>query len=258
MANSLSTESYIQALIRFVSNRGVVPNVIYSDNGTNMKSANKELRQLYENLDKAKITETMAAKGIRWRFGPPAASHQNGATEIVFRQVRRSIQVLVGNAKLKDEAFRTVLAEICTTLNPRPLCAVSPDSNDLKVLTPKMLLGGTIDTLPSGEFDTADTLRNAWKHGQNIANAFWKRWKRDYLSTLTSRQKWLSAKRNLKADDIVLIVDDTVKRNLWPLGVVTEVFTDQFGHVRRVNLRKSNGNILQRDVRKLCLLEASS
>ena len=93
---------------------------------------------------------------------------------------------------------------------------------------------------------------------QNIANAFWKRWKRDYLSTLTSRQKWLSAKRNLKVNDIVLVVDDTVKRNLWPLGVVTEIFTDQFGHVRRVNLRKSNGNVLQRDVRKLCLLEAAS
>ena len=127
----------------------------------------------------------------------------------------------------------------------------------MKVLTPNILLSGSIEVLPTTDYDIADTLRNSWKHGQSIANAFWTRWKREYLSTLNCRHKWLGVKRNLKKDDLVLIVDDKTQRNFWPLGIITEVFADRFGHVRRAPNKKANGNVLQRDVRKLCLLEAA-
>ena len=86
VCSSLDTGGFINALVRFVCNRSVLPNTIYSDNGTNLKSADKELQKLYEELDHGKIAEAMALKKIGWKYGPPAASHQNGATEIVFKQ----------------------------------------------------------------------------------------------------------------------------------------------------------------------------
>ena len=236
----------------------MLPRIIYSDNGTNLKSADKEIQALYANWDKVKIAETMALRKIDWKYSPPAASHQNGATEIVFKQVRKCLQTMVGQAKIKDEAFRNVVAEIGAILNSRPLCALSTDAKDMKVLTPNMLLGGSVNAfLPPNDFDTADYLRNSWKHAQGVVNAFWKRWIKEYLHTLTLRQKWFTVQRNLQVDDIVLIVDDTAKRNLWPLGVIVDTHADSHGHVRRVSVRKASGVVLQRDVRKICLLEAS-
>ena len=113
----------------------MLPRIIYSDNGTNLKSADKEIQALYANWDKVKIAETMALRKIDWKYSPPAASHQNGATEIVFKQVRKCLQTMVGQAKIKDEAFRNVVAEIGAILNSRPLCALSTDAKDMKVST---------------------------------------------------------------------------------------------------------------------------
>ena len=204
VASSLDTGGYLQALIRFISNRSVLPKIIYSDNGTNLKSADKEIQAMYANLDKIKIAESMALRKIDWKYSPPAASHQNGATEIVFKQVRKCLQSMVGEAKMKDEAFRTVIAEVACILNSRPLCALSTEVSDLKVLTPNMLLGGSVNAfLPPNEFDTADHLRNSWKHAQGVVNAFWKRWYKEYLHTLTLRQKWFAVKRNLLVNDVL-------------------------------------------------------
>lgn len=41
------------------------------------------------------------------------------------------------------------------------------------------------------------------------------------------RQKWLQIERNLRPDDIVIIVEDSIPRSQWRLGRVEEVFPAQ-------------------------------
>ena len=76
----------LQALIRFISNRSVLPRIIYSDNGTNLKSADKEIQAMYTNWYKVKIAETMALRKIDWKiifFSYTPCRHTNGKSEDV-------------------------------------------------------------------------------------------------------------------------------------------------------------------------------
>lgn len=54
--DTMDADSFIMALRRFVSIRGC-PNVIYSDNGTNLMAGEKELAQGIANLNSARVTE---------------------------------------------------------------------------------------------------------------------------------------------------------------------------------------------------------
>ena len=84
----LDTDSFLNALYRMTSQRGL-PEVIYSDNGTNFKSADKKLKSLISLLDTNKINESIANKGIKWHFNPPLAPHFGGVHESMINQRRR-------------------------------------------------------------------------------------------------------------------------------------------------------------------------
>ena len=51
------------------SGRGL-PEEVYSDNGTNFKGADNELKLLVLQIDEDKITESAANKGFEWDFNP--------------------------------------------------------------------------------------------------------------------------------------------------------------------------------------------
>ena len=82
---------------------------------------------------------------------------------------------------------------------------------------------------------------------------FWKRWTREYIPLLQTRQKWIKHQQNLAVDDIVLIVDATATRGSWLLGRVLQVLKDKKGVVRIVKL-KTKSSVLTRPVSKLCLI----
>lgn len=88
---------------------------------------------------------------------------------------------------------------------------------------------------------------------QYLADLFWKRWIREYLPLLQKRQKWTKERRSFSTGDIVLLLDPTAPRGSWPLGRVLETFSDDKGLVRTVKV-KTKSSILERPVRKLCLL----
>ena len=73
--------------------------------------------------------------------------------------------------------------------------------------------------------------------------------------TLQQRQKWFTLKRNLKENDIVLIVEKPLTRGAWRLGRVLAVHKGRDGLVRSANVRTSQFQFV-RPVDKLCLLEA--
>ena len=54
MAYGLDTDSFLNAFYRMASRRGL-PEAMYSDNGTNFKGADSELKSLVRELDEIKI-----------------------------------------------------------------------------------------------------------------------------------------------------------------------------------------------------------
>ena len=85
-----------------------------------------------------------------------------------------------------------------------------------------------------------------WKQVQYLSDVFWKRWTREYLLLLQERMKWRSFRRNLSVGDIVLVVDDSSPRCLWPLGRVLELFPNKHdGCVRVARVKTNSGPLLR-------------
>ncbi|KAJ8034165.1 hypothetical protein HOLleu_20890 [Holothuria leucospilota] len=62
MAYVIDSDTFLNAFYRFVSRRGI-PEKVLSYNGSNFVGANRELRELYQSLDKTKIQDVTANRG---------------------------------------------------------------------------------------------------------------------------------------------------------------------------------------------------
>ena len=67
----------------------------------------------------------------------------------------------------------------------------------------------------------------------------------------------MKQRRNLAVGDVVLIIDPSTPRGLWPLGRVTEIFPGADGVVRSAKVINKYGEY-HRPIAKLCLLEVST
>ena len=83
-----------------------------------------------------------------------------------------------------------------------------------------------------GVFVGADRFGRRWRQVKVLANSFWKRWISEYLPMLQLRQKWRKEVRNVKVNDLVLLVDSGCPRGRWPIAIVEEVLPDEHGTVR--------------------------
>jgi hypothetical protein len=256
-AISLETDSFINALRRFIARRGP-PQLIRSDNGTNFRGAERELRETVAKMDNPMIQNYLLRHNVNWTFNPPSASHMGGVWERQVRSIRKILSALVHEhaGRLNDESLRTLLCEVENIINSRPLTTLSDNVDDVEPLTPNhMLMPRAYYVLPPpGHFQKEDMyLRKRWRHVQYLANLFWSRWRTEYLSTLQIRQKWNTQKRNLEIGDIVLIKADNEMRNNWPMGRVIKAHPDSQGTVRSVRL-KTQASEMDRPVHKLVLL----
>ena len=141
-------------------------------------------------------------------------------------------------------------------LNGRPLTAVSDDPDDLEALTPAhFLVGRPNPTTPMDTFCEKDlTSRKRWRQCQIMTDHIWRRWRREYLPTLTERNKWLVDCKQMNVGNLVLIAEDNESRGRWHLGKVAKLLPGSDGRVRSVEVRTAVGTMV-RPVAKLCLLE---
>ena len=125
-------------------------------------------------------------------------------------------------------------------MNSRPLALNDMSSADSpEPLTPNHLLTMKSKVLmpPPGVFLREDVyLRRRWRRVQHLTNAFWERWRKEFLSTLQLGKKWIKPQRNMAVNDVVLMKYENAPRNMWRLTRVKEVFPSKDGLVRKVKL----------------------
>ncbi|XP_055714267.1 uncharacterized protein LOC129808515 [Phlebotomus papatasi] len=225
LVTSLSTESFIAALRRFVARRGI-PNQMFSDNGTNFVGSDKELKTLLRHhASQERITNFASSLSIQWHFNAPAAPSHGGLWESAVRSFKHHFRRTVGQALLTYEEMVTVLAQIEAILNSRPLVNISEDCEDPVILTPgNFLIGIPPLQLPDPSVGhLAMNKLSRWQLCQRIQQDFAARWKKEYLSTLQIRSKWDKKHKNLKVGNVVLLIETDSATTHWPLGVVREV-----------------------------------
>lgn len=115
-----------------------------------------------------------------------------------MQQVKKVLCTVVKQQILDDEALNTVLCEVEAILNDPPITPSTDDPNDLEALTPNHLLQLKANALlPPGLFKREDLYtRGRWRQVQYIASLFWKRWVKEYLPLMQTRQKWGRTRRS--------------------------------------------------------------
>ena len=258
IVKDIEAESFIDVLQRFHSFHPSLKR-LHSDCGTNLVGANNLLQKMLDEWKNAS-QQPSAPLGVDWHFIPPHAPHQGGAWERLVAVVKKTIAGL-SHGDVEYERFRTLVQVAAGIVNRRPLTRYSADASDCRPLTPAHFLSPAIatfvhssDVLPAVPL-TGSELRRSKDSLRPLLDTFWQRWRTEYVASLQQRSKWLTRHRNIQRGDLVLLVDENHPRESWPLALVTDAFPSDDGIVRRVALRTSSNRLLERDIRKIVLLE---
>ncbi|XP_064212957.1 uncharacterized protein LOC107399201 [Tribolium castaneum] len=257
--SDLTTQCFLQTLRRFVARRGK-PRVIYSDNGSNFVGASSELQRLY-NFIRSKsnfdvIQTSLANDSISWIFIPANSPNWGGLWEAGVKSVKFHLKRVLGNANLVFEDLCSVLCQIESILNSRPLSPLSNDPNDMTPLTPgHFLIGRPLTTIPSdNHLDTPMKRLNRFEYQEKICQDFWQRWHQEYLSYLQQRKKWTQSTRQIRPGDLVVIRDQNLPPMRWKMRRVEEVYPSPSDGVVRVASVRCAGKIVKRACNRLCVL----
>lgn len=150
---------------------------------------------------------------------------------------------VVGAHTLSIEEIDTLLTQVETCLNSRPIAPLSDYPNDLTSLTPgHFLVGGPLITVPEKSLlDMNEARLNRWQRVQRMYEQFWRIWSKDYLHSLQQRHKWQHPQINLKPNEIVLVRNDLLPPSKWELGRVIFIYSDANGRTRVVEVKTING-----------------
>ncbi|KRY91134.1 hypothetical protein T4D_15922 [Trichinella pseudospiralis] len=190
-------ESFLRSLRRFVARRGR-PDTIQSDNFRTFHQANAFLKHVFSGRNWETVQRHLASERVEWIFITERSPWCGGYWERLVRSVKAALMATLCQCLAAPDELRTVLCEVEARVNDRPLTFVGSDLDEEMALTPAhFLIGRSLASFPDRS-NSADrgTLRSSlrhllrrWSYQQKLVRAFWKRWKREYVVTLSSRGK---------------------------------------------------------------------
>ncbi|KAJ8909750.1 hypothetical protein NQ315_014019 [Exocentrus adspersus] len=226
LTTSLSTQSFMQVLRRFVARRGR-PKTIYSDRSTNFVGT----EGAFSKLDWTQIAETSAQPAPWW----------GGFWERLIGILIR----LLGRASLNYEELLTIICDCEAVINSKPLTYMSSDPSDLTALTPSMFLHDQAGSgVPECDLVDRDAMCRRLKYRQRLQDNLRHRFRNEYLGQLKlMRQR--STSRVVTLGEVVLIGKDQEKRLVWPLGRIREIIPGKDGVIRLVRVETAREQLLR-------------
>ena len=147
---------------------------------------------------------------------------------------------------LTANEFYTLLTDVESIVNSRPLGAISesPDDDNIITITPNHLLHGkSLKPLPLEIHKGLEnekrekSLKEKWILRQQIIENFWSAWKREYLTNLREFHSTTQRRENLKENECVLVLTEKITKNDWPIGAINQLLRGRDGLVRSVEIR---------------------
>ena len=174
----------------------------------------------------------------------------------MIKSSKRAIMAILNNADVKDEELVTAFCGAEALITSRPLTYQSANIKDNVPLTPNHFLHGQMggQFAPEVMDGIAHDPKKRWRRVQELIRHFWHRWLKEWIPSLSPRQKWMKVKKNINPGDVVLVVSPDTPRGQWPLGKILEVYPGRDGHVRSVRLQVGDKQYL-RPIVKVCPLE---
>ena len=264
---SLNTSAFLRSLRRFSARRGT-PLLMVSDNGKTFKSAAREIKRL---MNDTEVKQYFAKARMKWCFNLEKAPWWGGIFERLVRSVKRCLKKTIGGAILTYEELQTVVVEVESILNCRPLSYVSSEDPEEPLTPSHLLCGRRLMSLPdSNTSDSPDydidvqpqDLSRRMQHLSNILNHFWKRWRNEYLIELRNahrHQSQIDASTAISIGDVVIVHEENQPRGKWRVGKILDLIAGADSCIRGavVEVRSKGGTSvkLKRPVQRLYPLE---
>ena len=269
----MSTDEFLMCFKRFISIRGT-PSEIISDNAMQFRTASDILGRVWGQIHKEEeIASYISNKGIKWKFNVELAPWMGGFYERLIALVKRSMKKTIGRRLFTLIQMQTLIKEIESVINTRPLVYVGDDINSSIPLSPAhfLTLNPTLgipvmdisndpDYLPVISY--AEKLIKIWKRGQELLDMFWKIWRHEYLTSLRERTQTklrdgrVHSHSSPKVNDVVLIKEDSARGN-WRFGKVIQLVQSRDGLVRSVRVMLPSGREIGRPINLLYPMELS-
>ena len=210
LAPGYATKDFMLAYNTHQSRHGV-PSYVYSDRGSQLVAAHKELDKDPIKYDWDSIAANASRQGTTWEFTPSGAQWRNGATESFVKKFKRSFYHLYHCTRLNYAEMLCAVKRIANILNDRPVSVQRTktdalDEDFLHPLTPNMLIMGRSSSQPpmEGVHDVEDPhVRMSFI--DEIERAWWYQYKVQHFHSLMPTRKWMEQKRNIMVGDVVLI-----------------------------------------------------
>ena len=259
LCNSLSTSEFLLALRRFCAKFGV-PSLIISDNGTNFRGAE---RFLVDIQDEPEVRSYLKNTNIVWKFLTPRSPWSGGFFERMISTVKTCLHKCLYRKRVSFSELQSLLCEIQTIVNSRPLTYLSEDIRDDYLSPSHLLYGRSVSLLPPLNSFGADVpygeyldLRVQYARLSEVLSKFERDWKSSYLTSL--KEKHLNCARmrpcEVKEGDLVLLELDNLKRSQYPLGLVIRLIPSA-DNVTRSAVVRASGTEYVRPLSKLIPLE---
>lgn len=202
------------------------------------------------------VREFSSNEGITWHFIPPRSPNFGGIWEAGVKQVKYHLKRVLNDIVLTFEDFYTILVQIESILNSRPLTPLTTDPNDTEVLTPAhFLIGRSFNTLPESNLLEVPANRlKKHQHIQKMVQHFWAKWSKEYIHELQQRSKWKHPSANpLKVGMVVLLKEDNLPPSRWLIGRITQLHPGHDNITRVVTVKCAHGEY-RRAISKVCVL----
>ncbi|XP_031334515.1 uncharacterized protein LOC116164463 [Photinus pyralis] len=253
----MSTECFFGCLKRFIGRRGI-PTHIYSDNASTFRGANNELNELgqFVTNNQNSILTYATNFNISWHYIPPYSPNFGGLWEAAVKSMKFHLKRVMNTSVLTFEEFSTLLTQIESILNSRPLSSMSNDPNDLEPITPAhFLIGRPITAVPTPGIESIPQNRlSRWQYVQQLRQHFWTRFSKEYIHQLHQTYKWKTGSgQQLHIDSLVLIQDKHQPPNKWALGRISKLIRGPDDVPRVAEITTSHG-LIKRSTRHLCPL----
>ncbi|UYV80932.1 hypothetical protein LAZ67_19002211 [Cordylochernes scorpioides] len=250
LVTSLSMEAFLQAFRRFIARRGR-PLIVYSDNGTNFKGMANALKKI--DFSRLKCDPTL--KNITWKFIPPGAPWWGGWWERLIGMMKQLLFRILGQTSLGYEELSTVMCDVESLMNTRPLTYLTEESEDLAPLTPSLFLHEVREVgVPDLDLIDNQTLSRKYQYIKRVREDLRERFRIEYFGFLRQETRRLKTTIPFKVGDMVLIGQESLKRLHWPLARIIQLYPGKDGLVRVAKMKTSSGDKI-RPIQKLYNLE---
>ncbi|XP_068690619.1 uncharacterized protein [Montipora foliosa] len=208
------------------------------EDGIDVVGANEELKSVTKGSNWEELKAFGTIECFQWEFTTADAPWQNGVSEALVKPVKRAITEAIHESILTFSEQQTVLFQIANLISERPIGRHPTSPDDGTYLCPNdLLLGRSTARVPSGTFKIISNPHHRFSFIQGIVNNFWTKWTRDYFPSLTIRQKWHTAQRNMIVGDSMQTVQI---RAQWKLGRVSKIYPGKDDKVPKVEVQYKN------------------